>query len=95
MPAARDQPPEWAVGGRPIGIDVKALDYSRVFGSANGMGRSAPFTLASLNVGPIELTNVPVAINQAEMGSSLLGMSFLKRLQSFEVQDRRLYLRWR
>jgi aspartyl protease family protein len=78
-----------------LGIDVKALDYSRVFGSANGMGRSAPFTLASLHVGPIELTNVPVSINQAEMGSSLLGMSFLKRLQSFEVQDRRLYLRWR
>jgi aspartyl protease family protein len=78
-----------------LGIDVKALDYSRVFGSANGMGRSAPFTIARLNVGPIELTNVPVAINQAEMGSSLLGMSFLKRLQSFEVQDRRLYLRWR
>jgi aspartyl protease family protein len=78
-----------------LGIDVKALDYSRVVGTANGMGRAAPFTLASLNVGPIELTNVPVWINQAEMDTSLLGMSFLRRLQSFEVQDRRLYLRWR
>ena len=78
-----------------LGIDVKALDYSRVVGTANGMGRAAPFTLGSLNVGPIELTNVPVWINQAEMDTSLLGMSFLRRLQSFEVQDRRLYLRWR
>src|SRR5882672_10373011 len=78
-----------------LGIDVNALDFSRVYSTANGMGRGAPFTLDSLHVGPIELSNVPVSINQAEMGSSLLGMSFLKRLQSFEVQDRRLYLRWR
>ena len=78
-----------------LGIDLKALDFSRVYSTANGLGRGAPFTLASLHVGPIELSNVPVSINQAEMGSSLLGMSFLRRLQSFEVQDRRLYLRWR
>jgi len=77
-----------------LGIDVKALDYSRVYSTANGLGRGAPFTLSTLNVGPIAFSNMPVSINQTEMGSSLLGMSFLKRLRSFEVQDRRLYLRW-
>jgi len=77
-----------------LGIDVKALDYSRFYGTANGLGRGAPYTLSTLEVGPIALSNVPISINEAEMGSSLLGMSFLKRLRSYEVQDRRLYLRW-
>ena len=77
-----------------LGIDVKALDYSRVYGTANGLGRGAPYTLSTLEVGPIAFANMPISINEAEMGSSLLGMSFLKRLRSYEVQDRRLYLRW-
>jgi aspartyl protease family protein len=77
-----------------LGIDVKALDYSKVYGTANGLGRGAPYTLSTLEVGPIALSNVPISINETEMGSSLLGMSFLKRLRSYEVQDRRLYLRW-
>jgi aspartyl protease family protein len=77
-----------------LGIDVKALDYSKIYGTANGLGRGAPYTLSTLEVGPIALSNVPISINETEMGSSLLGMSFLKRLRSYEVQDRRLYLRW-
>jgi len=77
-----------------LGIDVKALNFSRVYGTANGLGRGAPYTLSTLEVGPIAFSNVPISINEAEMGSSLLGMSFLKRLRSYEVQDRRLYLRW-
>jgi aspartyl protease family protein len=76
-----------------LGIDLKALDYGRVYGTANGVGRGAPFILSRLTVGPIELSDVPVSINEAEMDTSLLGMSFLRRLQSFEIKDRRLYLR--
>jgi aspartyl protease family protein len=44
-------------------------------------------------VGSIGFQNVPVLINQAPMSSSLLGMTFLRRLGSFEVRDGRLYLR--
>ncbi len=28
-----------------LGIDVRALDFSRVYGTANGLGRGAPYTL--------------------------------------------------
>src|SRR5579859_2988469 len=61
--------------------------------TANGVGYGAPATAESLSVGPIRLTDVPVSINKAPMGVSLLGMSFLRRLDSFEVRDDRLYLR--
>ena len=63
--------------------------------TANGVGYGAPATADSLSVGPIRLTDVPVSVNKAPMGVSLLGMSFLRRLDSFEVRDDRLYLRGR
>jgi aspartyl protease family protein len=77
-----------------IGIDVKELNFSRVYQTANGMGRGAPYTLESLSVGPISVSPMPVSINEAEMNSSLLGMTFLRRLRSFEIQGRRLILRY-
>ena len=77
-----------------LGIDVKALDFSRVYSTANGLGRGAPYTLDSLSVGPISISPMPVSINGAEMGSSLLGMTFLRRFRSFEIQGRRLVLRY-
>jgi aspartyl protease family protein len=77
---------------RRLGIDVGALDFSRRFQTANGVGRGASFTLTRLSVGSIVLTDVPVSINEADMRESLLGMSFLRRLASFEVVGRKLIL---
>ena len=77
-----------------IGIDVGALEFSRVYSTANGLGRGAPYMLDSLSVGPISVPNMPISVNQAEMGSSLLGMTFLRRFRSFEIQGRRLILRY-
>jgi aspartyl protease family protein len=77
-----------------LGIDLNALDFSRVYQTANGMGRGAPYTLESLTVGPVSISGMPVSVNEAEMSSSLLGMTFLRRLRSFEIQGRRLILRY-
>ena len=78
-----------------IGIDVQTLDFSRVYQTANGLGRGAPITLETMSVGPMELSNVQASVNQADMGESLLGMSFLNRMASFEIQGQKLFLRWR
>jgi predicted aspartyl protease len=59
------------------------------------MGFGAPLTLETLTIGPIALTNLRVVINRSEMGDALLGMPFLERLESFEIQGRKLFLRWR
>ena len=50
--------------------------------------------VASLAVGPIQFSNVEVSINKSEMGASLLGMAFLKRLKSYSVSGGKLILRW-
>ena len=48
--------------------------------------RRALYARESLSVGPISVSPMPVSVNEAEMNSSLLGMTFLRRLRSFEIQ---------
>ena len=77
-----------------LGIDLDSLKFDRPFGSANGIGYGAKTVVESLAVGPIQLSNVEVSINKAEMGASLLGMAFLKRLKSYSVSGGKLVLKW-
>lgn len=78
---------------RRIGIDVEALRYVRQAETAIGVGLSAPYTADRLEVGPVGFDGFEMAVNQAPMSGSLLGMSFLSRLQSFEFRGRTLTLR--
>jgi len=78
---------------RRIGIDLATLRYTRLYQTANGQGRGAPYILDTLTIGPIQVSDVRVSINEAEMSASLLGMSFLGRLKSFEIRGRKLILR--
>ena len=77
---------------RRVGIDTAALQFDRPSETANGVGYGARFQADSLSVGTITFKDVPIVINQAPMSSSLLGMTFLRRLESFQVKDDRLYL---
>lgn len=80
---------------RRIGVDMAALRYTHVYETANGEGQGAAYVASSLAIGPIKLTNVAVSINQTPMSTSLLGMAFLKRMDSFEFKGGQLILRWR
>jgi clan AA aspartic protease (TIGR02281 family) len=51
-------------------------------------------TVGKLSIGPIAFFNVPVSVNRTAMHSSLLGMTFLKRLKSFEFSGDKLVLHW-
>lgn len=77
-----------------LGFDLGALTFDRPYGSANGIGHGAAVEVDTLSVGDFHLSHVPVAINGAEMGSSLLGMTFLKRLKSYSFSGGKLILRW-
>jgi aspartyl protease family protein len=79
---------------RRIGLDTATLTYSRNAMTANGVVRGAPARLEKLSFNALEITDVPVTINEADMATSLLGMAFLRRLKSYEVRGRQLYLRW-
>jgi aspartyl protease family protein len=78
-----------------LGLDAGGLQFNRTAETANGIGYGAQITADSLAVRSIELTHLPMVINQAPMSSSLLGMSFLGRLESFQVRGRKLYLKGR
>lgn len=78
-----------------LGLDAGPLHYDRSAETANGVGYGALVTAESLAVGSIELKSLPILVNQAPMTSSLLGMTFLSRLESFQVRGRKLYLKGR
>ena len=77
-----------------LGVDVHSLKFTDLSETANGMGRGASFKASSLSVGPVRFDDVPMQINQAPMSTSLLGMAFFRRLDSFQVKDGKLYMRW-
>ena len=79
---------------RRAGIDTGALTYIQAYQTANGTGGGARVKVQELTAGKIAFSNVTVSVNQAEMNGSLLGMTFLRRLKSFEFRDRKLTLRW-
>ncbi len=77
---------------RRLGFDVDGLAYTRLYSTANGTVRGAPVRLREIVLGPIRLTDVVASVNQAPMAGSLLGMTFLGRLDGYEVRDGTLTL---
>ena len=79
------------VDGVPIQflVDTGASDVTLTPRDARRLG----FDLNRLSVGHISLADVRASVNSADMNRSLLGMSFLSRLSSFEVAQGTLTLR--
>lgn len=78
---------------RRAGLSPATLDFSARVATANGTARVAPVVLSRVRVGSITLHNVQAAI--AEKGAldvNLLGMSFLGRLDSFNLRGDELIL---
>jgi aspartyl protease family protein len=76
------------------GLPLDMLNYSVNVDTANGRTRAAPVTLDRLAVGGLTERAVPALVAQAgELKHNLLGMSFLNRLDSWEVRGDTLRLR--
>jgi clan AA aspartic protease (TIGR02281 family) len=76
------------------GLPLELLDYDVDLETANGPTRAARLTLDRLAVGNLVELSVPaLVVPRGSMKTNLLGMSFLDRLQSFEVSADRLLLR--
>jgi aspartyl protease family protein len=76
------------------GLPLEVLNYSVSVETANGRTRAAPVTLDRLVVGDIVERAVPALIAQpGQLRTSLLGMSFLNRLEGWEVRGDKLVLR--
>jgi aspartyl protease family protein len=79
---------------RRMGYEPVDEDFSQYFQTANGTVRGAPVILEELRIGDRFFYNLWASINEAPMSDSLLGMAFLRELESFEVRGDRLILRW-
>jgi len=76
------------------GLPLEVLSYSVPVDTANGRTRAAPVTLQTIAIGGIVERDVSALIAQpGQLRQSLLGMSFLNRLEGWEVRGDRLVLR--
>jgi aspartyl protease family protein len=78
------------------GLPLEMLAYTVNIETANGRARAAAVTLDRLGVGTIVEHAVPALIAQpGQLKTSLLGMSFLNRLESYSVTSDKVVLRAR
>lgn len=74
------------------GLDPNELNYFGRAMTANGEVRTAPVRLDRLAIGPITDSNVRAVVNEGEMDSSLMGMSYLQRWGRIEISGNTLTL---
>jgi aspartyl protease family protein len=77
-----------------LGLRPGSLHFTQRFATANGEVRAAPVVLREIRLGQFSLFDVPASVNEAPLRVSLLGMSFLQKLNGYGVENGRLVLRW-
>jgi clan AA aspartic protease (TIGR02281 family) len=78
---------------RAAGINPSALAFDKTTTTANGLVRVAPVMLREIRIEQLAVENVPAVVD-ANLSGSLLGMSFLSRLKSFEMREGALTFSW-
>jgi aspartyl protease family protein len=77
-----------------IGLPLELLDYDVELETASGRTRAARLTLDRIAVGTVVERSVPaLVVPRGQARNNLLGMSFLDRLESWEVRADRLTIR--
>jgi aspartyl protease family protein len=77
-----------------LGLRVEPRDFRGRVSTANGVVQTAPVRIKEIRVGDILVRDVEaVVLPPRALGVSLLGMSFLRRLEGFEIAKGRLVLR--
>jgi aspartyl protease family protein len=77
---------------RRIGIKTEKLNFNKSYQTANGISWGASVILKTIKVGNMVFYDVPASVNSSEMGTSLLGMSFLRRFKKYEFYRDKLIL---
>jgi aspartyl protease family protein len=79
--------------GRSLGLVRPGDRYEIKMQTANGTAGAKRVTLNSVRLGGISLSNVEAIVAQeGALAVNLLGMSFLRKLRTFEIQNGRLIL---
>ncbi|MBI3698846.1 MAG: TIGR02281 family clan AA aspartic protease [Afipia sp.] len=76
------------------GLPLELLDYNVDVETAGGHVKAARLTLDRLAIGKLVERSVPaLVVPRGQLKTNLLGMSFLNRLESWEVRADRMMLR--
>ena len=76
------------------GLPLELLDYNVDLETAGGRTRAARLTLDRLAIGSLVERSIPaLVVPHGQMKTNLLGMTFLDRLESWEVRADHLMLR--
>jgi aspartyl protease family protein len=68
-----------------LGLDISRLSYTVPVQTANGLAYAAPLRLRKVAIGSITVSNIDALVAQpGALKESLLGMTFLSRLRSYE-----------
>lgn len=76
-----------------LGYDPRSLDYRYDVVTAEGKVKAAAVRLASVSIAGARVENVDALILERGLNTSLLGMSYLGKLQSFEATRTSLILK--
>ncbi|MCX7303918.1 MAG: TIGR02281 family clan AA aspartic protease [Hyphomicrobiales bacterium] len=78
---------------RKVGIKIAAGDLKYTVKTANGEARAAGVIIAKLQIGRILVENVEaVVLDDRALEGTLIGVSFLKRLAKYQVENESLLL---
>ena len=77
---------------RRVGIDMENLVFFGQAMTANGPVDIARVTLDTVTLGEFSDERVRASVNSGDMGISLLGMTYLNRFDTLQIQDGRLTL---
>ncbi len=76
------------------GVESRSLSYTVPVRTANGMTYAAPVRLQAIAIGGIEVRDIEALVAKpGTLNESLLGMSFLRRLRSYEFSGEFLTLK--
>jgi aspartyl protease family protein len=68
-------------------LPVGPLNFDLPTYTANGRIQNAQITIHKLIIGPYAVTDIPAVVNGGEIDVPLLGMNWLSRFRSIEIQN--------
>lgn len=78
---------------RRVGLNLVGSDFRYKVSTANGIAMAAAARVASLEIGRIVIRDVEVVVlDDTSLRGTLIGMSFLKRLGQFRVENQTLLM---
>jgi aspartyl protease family protein len=77
-----------------LGLRLGEREFTELYSTPGGTVRAAPVVLREVRIGDLVVRDVRASVGRVPMDVSLLGASFLARLQGYEVSGGRMTLRW-